>query len=273
MFRTLVREAKKTGRIKDNPFDVFSMSSEKTVKEKLTKDEIERIIGLDFVKGSTKWHCRNAFLFSYYCAGIRVRDILHLRWLNVSSYGRLNYQMGKNHKVRDLLLVKHALDVLNMYPNDSTVTTDYIFPFMPKNSEWSHALQLEDRDALPPEIKVKMDACVTSKTALINKTLKQLATDAGIVKKLSMHISRHSFAKAAKMKGVDNLSVKELLAQSSIAVTERYMGDFDTDKNDAALRKVFEEQTDEEKVRELLRALPDGVVESLLKERLGKKKS
>jgi site-specific recombinase XerD len=107
---------------------------------------------------------------------------------------------------------------------------------------------------------------------MINKTLKQLAADAGITKKLSTHISRHSFAKAAKMKGIDNLSVKELLAQSSVAVTERYMGEFDTDQNDAALRKVFDDQSDLDRVRELLRALPDSVVESLLVERLGERK-
>lgn len=268
LFRTLVREGQKTNRIKQNPFELFTLSSEKTVKEKLSKDEINQLLGLELTKGSMKWHCRNAFMFSYYCAGIRVRDILHLRWLNISSDGRLNYQMGKNHKVRDLLLVEQALNILRMYPDDNTKSSDYIFPFMPKEAPWSHALQLEDRDALPPEIKVQMDACVTSKTALINKCLKQLAKDAGIVKKLSMHISRHSFAKAAKMKGIDNLSVKELLAQSNISVTERYMGDFDTDQNDAALRKVFSEESDLEKVRKLLRALPDSVVESLLNERL-----
>lgn len=79
-----------------------------------------------------------------------------------------------------------------------------------------------------------------------------------------------SFAKAAKMKGIDNLSVKELLAQSSISVTERYMGDFDTEQNDAALRKVFTEESDLDKIRKMLRALPDSVVETLLKERLNK---
>ena len=270
LFRTLVREGLKTNRIKQNPFDLFTMTSEKTVKEKLSKEEINRLLELELVKGSLKWNCRNAFMFSFYCAGIRVRDILHLRWLNITSDGRLNYQMGKNHKVRDLLLVEQALNILRMYPDDNTAPSDYIFPFMPKNAPWSHALQLEDRDALPPEIKVQMDACVTSKTALINKCLKQLALDAGIVKKLSMHISRHSFAKAAKMKGIDNLSVKELLAQSSISVTERYMGDFDTDQNDAALRKVFTEESDLDKVRKMLGSLPDSVVESLLKERLKK---
>ena len=65
LFRTLVREGQKSGHIKDNPFDLFSMSSERTVKEKLTKEEIEHLAELDLVKGSMKWHCRNAFMFSY----------------------------------------------------------------------------------------------------------------------------------------------------------------------------------------------------------------
>lgn len=53
------------------------------------------------------------------------------------------------------------------------------------------------------------------------------------------HISRHSFAKMAKDKGLDNLEVKALLAHSNLATTQRYMGEFDTAHNDAALEKVF----------------------------------
>ena len=79
LFRTLVHEAEKTGRIKQNPFNVFTVSQEKTVKEKLTKDEIDMLLKLDLVEGSVKWHSRNVFMFSYYCAGIRVGDMLHLR--------------------------------------------------------------------------------------------------------------------------------------------------------------------------------------------------
>lgn len=265
LFRTLTHEAEKANRIKQNPFNVFTVSQEKTVKEKLTKEEIDRMNKLDLVAGSVKWHSRNVFMFSYYCAGIRVGDMLHLRWLNVTPDGRLNYQMGKNHKVRDLVLVEQALGILRLYHTDSTLATDYIFPFMPQDKPWSYALQLEDRDTMLPELKVKMDKCITAKTALINKCLKQIATEAGIDKIVSMHISRHSFAKAAKTKGLDNLSVKDLLAHSNIAVTERYMGDFDTSQNDAALRSVFAEESAEDVLLKQLRALPAGELESLLK--------
>ena len=128
------------------------------------------LLKLGLVEGSVKWHSRNVFMFSYYCAGIRVGDMLHLRWMNVTPDGRLNYQMGKNHKVRDLVLVEQALDILRLYHTDSTLATDYIFPFMPKDKPWSYALQLEDRDTMLPELKVKMDKCVTAKTALRSLT-------------------------------------------------------------------------------------------------------
>lgn len=52
-------------------------------------------------------------------------------------------------------------------------------------------------------------------------------------------ISRHSFAKMAKDKGLANLEVKALLAHYNLATTQRYMGEFDTAHNDTALEKVF----------------------------------
>ena len=55
------------------------------------------------------------------------------------------------------------------------------------------------------------------------------------------HKARHSFAKVAKQKGVDNSKVKELLAHSSLKITEGYMGNFDTAENDKALENIFED--------------------------------
>lgn len=52
---------------------------------------------------------------------------------------------------------------------------------------------------------------------------------------------------------------------------ERYMGDFDTEQNDADLRRIFDEVPDLEMVKKMLNALPDDVVEQLLEERPGKR--
>lgn len=66
---------------------------------------------------------------------------------------------------------------------------------------------------------------------------------AGIEKKLSMHISRHSFARLAKVEGTDNSVLQSLLAHSSVAITEGYMGSFDTSTTDKALQNIFNKVT------------------------------
>ena len=112
--RTLVHRAIEVGIMEasKDPFLVFKYKGVKTTKEKLDDDEMERIINLELEEGSLIWHCKNYFLFSYYCAGIRAADLIQLRWGNVTDSGRLHYQMGKNHKDRDLVLVEQAIEIL-----------------------------------------------------------------------------------------------------------------------------------------------------------------
>lgn len=79
---------------------------------------------------------------------------------------------------------------------------------------------------------------------------------------------RHSFAKMAKDKGLDNLEVKALLAHSNLATTQRYMGDFDTAHNDAALEKVFlpkETPNEEERLYEQLKKVDTESLKKVLK--------
>lgn len=240
VFKTLVRKSIELGYITPDkdPFLVFRFSGIKTEKEKLNISEIQALEALEPEKGSLDWHSLNCFLFSYYCAGIRVGDLLQLRWLNVEG-GRLNYQMGKNHKTRDLKLVAQAAAILDFYRTKSSKPTDYIFPFMDNRKTYASAILQADRDTLPSDIKQKLFEEVSSKNALINKSLKRLAAKAGISKKVSMHISRHSFASVAAQKGIESNKVKSLLAHSRLQTTEGYMGNFDTSENDKALESVF----------------------------------
>ena len=247
-----------------NPFIVFKCASIKTEKEKLTASEIQSIIELDLPVGSNDWHSRNCFLFSFYCAGIRAGDLLQLRWLNVEE-GRLMYQMGKNHKIRNMKLVPQALAILDLYRTDSAKSTDYIFPFMNNRKVYADAVMQSDRDVLPTELKQKMVGEISAKNALINKSLKRIAQKAGIEKKVSMHISRHSFASIAMQKGVESQKVKSLLAHSRLETTEVYMGNFSTDESDKALASIFGNPVDEKaKLLELIQNMNAEQVKTLL---------
>ena len=200
ILRTLVHRAIEVGIMEasKDPFLVFKYKGVKTVKEKLDDSEMERIINLELEEGSLIWHCKNYFLFSYYCAGIRAADLIQLRWGNVTTSGRLHYQMGKNHKERDLLLVEQAIEILRHYQRDDAKATDYIFPLLSNDTEYAGYVTQADKDRMRPELRHKMYQDISSKNALINKYLKKIAEQAEIEKPLSMHISRHSFAHIAQ---------------------------------------------------------------------------
>ena len=240
-FRSLVLRAIEMGYMAHdkNPFLLFKYSGVKTQKEKLNEDELASLLALELEEGRLLWHCRNYFFFSFYCAGIRVADLIQLRWINITSDGRLNYQMGKNHKVRDLFLVEQAKNILQHYRNEASKATDFIFPLLDITKPYAKAVTMADKDTLPIELKKKLFSDISAKTALINKYLKKLAKMAGIEKKVSMHISRHSFARLAKVEGTDNSILQSLLAHSSVAITEGYMGSFDTSTTDKALQNIF----------------------------------
>ena len=241
ILRTLVHRAIEVGIMEasKDPFLVFKYRGVKTIKEKLDDSEMERIINLELEEGSLIWHCKNYFLFSYYCAGIRAADLIQLRWGNVTASGRLHYQMGKNHKERDLLLVEQAIKILRHYQREDAKASDYIFPLLSNDAEYAGYVTQADKDRMRPELRHKMYQDISSKNALINKYLKKIAEKAEIEKPLSMHISRHSFAHIAQESGAESSAIKNILGHSNLATTERYMGSFDTSKTDETLRNVF----------------------------------
>lgn len=251
-FRTLVHRAIEMGYMASdkNPFFLFKCAGVKTQKDKLNEEELASLLALELEEGSLLWHCRNYFFFSFYCAGIRVADLIQLRWINITSDGRLNYQMGKNHKVRDLYLVEQAKNILQYYHTDAIKATDYIFPLLDFKKPYAKAVTMADKDTLPIELKKKLSNDISAKTALINKYLKKLAKMAGIEKNVSMHISRHSFARLAKVEGTDNSILQSLLAHSSVSVTEGYMGNFDTSTTDKALQNIFKNTSKHEESNE-----------------------
>lgn len=264
ILRTLVHRAIEIGIMEasKDPFLVFKYKGVKTIKEKLNEEEMSRIIALDLEDGSLIWHCKNYFLFSYYCAGIRAADLIQLRWRNITESGRLHYQMGKNHKDRDLVLVEPALEILRHYHTDDAKPDDYIFPLLNNNAEYAKHITQADKDRMKPDLRHLLYQQVSAKNALINKYLKKIAEKAEVTTNLTMHISRHAFAHIAQESGAESSAIKNILGHSNLATTERYMGSFDTSKTDSTLRSLFAKKktgtdglTDEEREQQAIELL------------------
>lgn len=241
ILRTLVHRAIEAGIMEPSrdPFLVFKYKGVKTVKEKLEPAEMDRIIALELEQGTLIWHVKNYFLFSYYCAGIRAADLIQLRWRNITESGRLHYQMDKNHKDRDLVLVDQALEILGYYHTDDVKPEDYIFPLLDSKADYAKFITLADKDTMTPEMRHRLYQQVSAKNALINKYLKKIAEKAEVTTNLTMHMSRHAFAHIAQEAGAESAAIKDILGHSNLATTERYMGSFSTARTDTTLRNLF----------------------------------
>ena len=81
---------------------------------------------------------------------------------------------------------------------------------------------------------------IGSKTALINKYLKQIAKKAEISKNITTHTARHSFADIARQKTDNIYNLSKTLGHSSLKVTEAYLSSFDDQAVDDTLDKMFQ---------------------------------
>lgn len=210
-----------------NPFFAFKLEADTTQrKERLNADEIKALEELELEKGSRLYDARNMFLFSFYCAGVRIGDMLQLQWSNIQE-GRLNYVMGKNDKERSIKLLPKALNLLKLYHKKNLEIDNYIFPFLPNNLNRQNATILHKQ--------------IEAKSALINKCLKQVAEKAEIDKNLTTHMARHSFADMARKKKVSLLDIQKMLAHSDSKTTQVYLNSFDLESQDEAHEAVFQD--------------------------------
>lgn len=248
IFKTLVNRAINIDALMKqdkNPFLSFKYKGVKTSRKKLNRDEIRALEELSLTEGTRLWDSRNCFLFSFYCAGIRAGDLLQLRWMNITSDGRLQYEMDKNRKGRDIKLIEKAKNILLLYKKEDSKPTDYIFPYLESDAEYAKAITQEEKDTVSAElVKVRLNN-VSAKNALLNKYLKKVAEKAGIQKNVSMHVARHSFARFAKDRNIDNGLIQGILAHENSKTTDVYMGSFDTSAYDSAMDTIFEEKKSE----------------------------
>jgi integrase len=211
--------------LEQNPFLKFRLRRERTDKVRLVEAEIEALALLELPTGSLLRDVRNAYLFSYYCAGIRCGDLLNLRWINVDE-GILTYTMNKTNCHIRVKIKTNAQTILNEYKSSAMKQTDYIFPFLDNNAPQSNSRS----SAL----------AVGNKNPVLNKMLKVLAEKAGINKLLTMHTARHSFADLCRRKTNDLYATSKLLGHSSLRITENYLAHFDPKSVDNTMDSVFE---------------------------------
>ena len=224
VIRTLYNRAIKLGIVdqKNYPFgaDKIRIKFPETEKIGLTIEEVQKIESLENLSKQEQ-HAKNVWLFSFYLAGIRVGDVLKIRWSDIYD-DRIHYRMSKNSKLVSLKLPDKLVPILRSYEEDKQQSNDFVFPELKK-----------------ADIKNERDVYAKTNTATkkFNKYLREVATKAGINKKVTMHIARHSFGNIAGDR-IPVQMLQKLYRHSTITTTMQYQSNFISKETDKALDDV-----------------------------------
>ena len=166
-------------------------------------------------------HAINIWLLSFYFAGIRVGDILQLKWSDFKD-GRLYYRMGKNKKLVSLIIPFKAKRILVFYRYIKN-SNNLVFPDLSE-------VNLTDKKILTRRIHTV--------NRNLNRHLKKIANKVGVKKNMSMHIARHSFGNISGDK-IPIQMLQKLYRHSSVTTTINYQSNFIKKDADDALNKVI----------------------------------
>lgn len=225
VIRTIYNRAIKMGIIdrKHYPFgvDTIRIKFPETEKIGLSVEEMKTFELLENLSEQEQ-HARNVWLFSFFLAGMRIADVLLIRWSDIYD-GRLHYRMNKNEKLLSLKLPEKIYPILKIYMSGKEDADDFIFPEMKKAN-----------------LKRPKDVLAKTKTAnkKFNKYLESIAKKAKITKKLTMHIARHTFGNISGDK-IPIQTLQRLYRHSSITTTIQYQSNFIHKDFDDALDAVI----------------------------------
>lgn len=147
-----------------------------------------------------------AVLHLLYSTGLRVSELSNLNRKDVNLVSREFRVVGKGRKARIVFLSDTAVEYVKNYLESRE---DNWMPLLLSNSNRSkeNTLSGEERRLQPQAIE---------------RIVRGVASAAGIVKKVTPHTLRHTFATELLKNGADIRSVQEMLGHASITTTQIY---------------------------------------------------
>lgn len=227
LIRAIFRQAIKQGLVDDKhyPFgaDKIAVKRPQSAKIGIELDDIMRLESTVFTDAAPDL-ARDLWLTSYYFAGMRISDVLRLRWTDVVG-GRLYYTMGKNNKTGSIAIHDKARAILNKYIAHKASDNDFIFPNL--------------KGVIDPKDKFAVKKKIAYHVNRTNKCLKDVvAPAASITGTITTHIARHSFATIAADK-IPVQMLQKLYRHSDLRTTVGYQNNFIHKDADDALAAVI----------------------------------
>ena len=105
-----------------NAFALFVNKRKPVEKKYLNQSQVEVIMKQQFDQGEVLYNTKNYFLWQIFCQGMRVRDLVTIRFGNIVE-GRLIYTQTKTRKIHRALLTDTLVFILKDYVDDERIST------------------------------------------------------------------------------------------------------------------------------------------------------
>ena len=225
LIRTIYNRAISQGAIdrKHYPFGKGKIKIKLPESEKvgLNKEEVRELEELKDITPAQN-HARLVWLLSFYLAGVRVGDLLQIKWSDIRD-GRLYYRMSKNQKMVSLKIPQKASEIFNHYKLLNNDSGEFVLP------------DLNGTDFKNPE---RITTRIKTINRNLNRRLEKIGEKLELDKKISMHIARHTFGSIAGG-NIPIQVLQKLYRHSSITTTVNYQRNFITEETDEALDTVI----------------------------------
>lgn len=305
----------------NDPFILFENFRLAVIKNRLVKRDVDKILLTKFPEDEPLYQTRNLFLFQIFAQGLRVSDLLTLRFGNIQE-GRIKFAQLKTKKTHDVLLSAILINILKDYiPGKcaKTYNEKYIIKMKEKKDDGTkeemrmtyeelkqHYKNIADKfraafmkkdpkavaiveswKELFDNVQFKMSAKLlfeitsyakenankfifpllrnedfkdvefnanttltiaqynqlSSRTAIYNKSLKELQKTCKIDVVLTSHISRHTYTNIMlESTNRDVYAISKSLGHQRLSATEHYISEFSierVDETNTEMNKMF----------------------------------
>ncbi|WP_066835008.1 site-specific integrase [Rufibacter ruber] len=227
-----------------NPFAGIELKAAVTkTPSSLTAEQLQQIINADIQDRRVATH-RSAFLFQLFAQGMRISDLLVLRWNNFQD-GRLEYKMIKTGRQMSILLNDNLVEILRpmvepvsrlgesaretieRLSSKKDSRNRFVFPFL-DDEEFAAVDHRNDFSRIGKALYVRLN----KKSIVYNRNLKDVQKAAGIKTNITSHTARHSYASLLLDGDVNLYAISQSLGHSTLLITQKYLSNFRTKKLD-----------------------------------------
>ena len=177
----------------------------------LTPEEISKFVNIErSVISDKEVDAIEKFKFSFLSCGLRISDIITLRWCDIDFEKKELRKIQVKTRGRNIIpLTDEALKILKKWKGRHNI---FVFGLL------SDEFDLKDEE--------KLRTRRNSITSIINKRLKSISKKIQLDKKVTFHMARHSWAVNALEQGMSISMISSLLGHTSTMVSEKVYAEF-----------------------------------------------